>query len=407
MSLKRISAVDRRAVGWVLLAAALGALGLAVHCEEPGNVGAGGAGGLDLDGGAATLPTSPAPLPPLPRPTGSPEFRGAWVHWEDYRSPQAIVATLAKARRAGLNVLLPLANYPHQAMWRTPLLPLNPHVAPGCDPVREFVRQGRAAGVKVVPYLVMLNAGLTKPPGLNPEWYALDAKGARAGGWLIPGHPGVRDWLSSLVADLAGTGVDGVMFDYIRHEYGSDYDYSDFSRNQFLAEHGFDPLGLKQPVPVGDPAVWNRWRDEQVTELVRRCSAAARQVNPRVWVAAAGGTQRGDLHELHRDGRAWLARGLVDFLCPMAYSTENDKFRARLLAELEPLDTPAQRASLFAGVGAYKLGGKPQQVVQQIELARELGFRGVCLFAFENLDEPLVTALATGPFRAGAAVPLR
>jgi uncharacterized lipoprotein YddW (UPF0748 family) len=383
-----------------------------LRADEPVDVAAGGGHGLGLEpegGGTTMLAPSAAPTPglvPLPDPRLAPsvEFRGSWVHWEDYRSPEAIARTVARARRAGLNVLLPLANYPHQAMWRGAVLPVNPQVAPGFDPLRELVRQGHRAGLQIHPYLVMLNAGLSKPPGTDPAWYVLDTKGQRVGGWLNAAHPGVREYLTGLVADLAATGVDGIQYDYMRHEYNTDYDYSDFTRNLFLAEHGFDPLGLRQG-GLGSAEVWDQWRTAQVTELARRCSLAARRVNPELVLSAAGGTQRDDLAAVRRDGRTWLQRGIVDFVCPMAYLTDEEAFRRRLQRELEPLEDPRLRQVVFSGLGFYKFPDQPQRLVRQVQIARAAGLRGMCVFAFEHLSEAAITQLAAGPFQQPARVP--
>jgi uncharacterized lipoprotein YddW (UPF0748 family) len=358
---------------------------------------------------SAFVPLGPGLPPGTPRLRFAPapgEFRGAWLHWQDFRSADAIARTVARARAIGLNVLLPLANYPDQAMWQSRLLPLNHDVAPGFDPLRELVRQAHAAGIQVHPYLIMLNGGLTKHPSIQPDWYAVRRDGQRADGWLNPSHPGVRRFLSALAADLAQTGADGVMYDYIRWDSGGDYDYSEATRRACQAETGIDPLTI-----TGAPAdwprrrAWNAWRVAQVTELVRQCSAAARAVRPDIIISTSGGTRREDLDDVHRDARTWLDRGYVDFVCPMAYTTDNEIFRQRLRTELEPVADPRLRQTIFAGIAAYKLESDAEKVIQQVQIARDSGLRGECLFAFECLTETMVAKLAAGPFRRPARVP--
>ncbi|MBI5835425.1 MAG: family 10 glycosylhydrolase [Armatimonadetes bacterium] len=603
---------------------------------RPADVAGSGSGGLDLGqppappGPPAAQPTAAAALSPVAavpalaksftcQPVPG-EFRGSWLHWEDYANPQAIARTVARASRAGLNALLPLANYPHQAMWRSRLLPTNPDVPAGFDPLRELAKAAHAAGIQVHPYLIMLHGGLTKHPCLRPEWFVVDRHGQRVNGWLNPAHPGVREFLCQIVAEVAATGVDGVSYDYIRHEYDTDYDYSEFTRRLFLAEKGFDPLALRSgvasgngmrllrtqyhqtegrsllaaqqaflgqagyrpalveaenlamlsrrtvlvagnlypgkvppeqiarvlrfareggavlildgpvavtddatladavgltgrtyadnvpmsllaaaadhPVLAGVPAslalrvsgnlcqsaagaqvlasfadgrpalawksygegtilsvnfhcylgaaaesaavqrlvanavawlgekhgivntartglkpgselVWDQWRVDQVTELVRRCSTAARAVKPDIVVSAAGGTRRTDLSEVRRDGRTWLARGYVNFLCPMAYNTDLGKFQKRIGDELAAVDDERLRGQIFGGIGAYKLEDNSQAVIDQVYAAREAGLKGVCLFAFENLTDAMVSRLGDGPFRQPATVPWR
>ncbi len=574
---------------------------------------------------AATQPTAALPALPAVRHSytfvnQAGEFRGSWLHWEDYANPQAIARTIAKAQRAGLNALLPLANYPHQAMWRSRVLPTNPDVPAGFDPLRELAKAAHAAGLQVHPYLIMLHGGLTKHPGLRDEWFVVDRNGQRVANWLNPAHPGVRDFLCQIVAEVAATGADGVSYDYIRHEYDSDYDYSDFTRRLFLAEKGFDPLALRNgstsgngmrllrtryhegegrsllaaeqaflaqsgyrpalveadnlamlsrqtvlvagnlypgkvppeqiakvlrfardggavlildgpiaatedatladaaglrgrtyadgealtlmasapdhPVTAGLPPtlpllvsgnlcqdaggaqvlaafgdgrpavawksygrgtiltinfhcyrapaadnpavlrlvanavawlgerhnivntartglkagsalVWDQWRIDQVTELVRRCSAAARSVKPDIVISAAGGTRRTDLQEVRRDGLTWLSRGYVNFVLPMAYNTDLGKFTKRVSDELAPVQDERLRGRIFSGIGAYKLEDNSQAVVDQVYAAREAGLAGVSLFAFENLTDAMVSRLGSGPFSSPATMPWR
>ncbi len=607
--------------------------------DEPVDVAGQGADGVALipvaefksSSAAPLTPTaaSTALLPAIARPPApatyrlvpaAGEFRAAWLHWQDYATPQAIARTVQRARRARLNALLPLANYPDQAMWQSRTIPVNRAVTSGFDPLRELVRQAHAGGLQIHPYLVMLHGGLTKHPAFQPDWFAVDARGHRVNNWLNPAHPGVREFLAALVCELVECGVDGVHYDYIRHEYDTDYDYGELTRRKFQEECGFDPLALKagattgtgmrllqtsyhattggsyltqqqqflrgagyrpplvaeqnlgllgsstilvagnlysgrtksatvehllrfaarggvvvildgpevttesrrlaaavglggkgyfndRPVrlsvapgpfgltdgvaPViatrargnacpdlgdatvlatfddgtpavtfrehgdgcfvvfnfhiyqseaagdaevqrlfatvvdklaeryairnttrlgtgevrGGPALWDRWRLEQVSSLVRYCTAAARQVRPTIITSAAGGAQREDLTRVRRDGLGWLRRNDVQFLCPMAYTTDNGLFQRRLARELEPLDSASQRAFLFAGIGVYKSPSSAARWCEQIAIARRLGFKGVCLFAFEDLTDQVINALANGPFRQSAPVP--
>lgn len=623
-----------RSAFWVIACLCAGSLAAETDKREelgPARVGTfdvatSGAEGVPLIGDGAD--PQAVLTPGLPRPAARAyrlvpapgEFRGAWLHWQDYLTPAAIARTIDKATRARLNVLLPLANYPDQAMWRSLTIPVNPRVAPGFDPLRELVAQAHAAGIQVHPYLVTLNGGLTKHPGIRPDWYAVDPAGNRVGGWLNPSHPEVREFLMALVTELAQTGVDGIHYDYIRHEYDSDYDYGEATRRRFTAEHGFDPLDLRHDTVGGEgmrllqtsfhtgpgaslltqqkqflrnagyqppvtperfldklpaetvlvagnlyygkvkfetldklldfverggvlvvldgpeataqsrrmtelfgiggkgyfdrrstiltvlrgpdgvtegiqrqidldvrgnacptlgdakllalfddgtpavvtkdvgrggvvvfnfhcyqgeaadnpevlqlfsrlvdwqaerhgiqnttrrygdaarrsPSAWLRWRVEEVTKLVRALTTAARSVRPDIITSAAGGAQREDLHRLKRDGLGWLRRNEVQFLCPMAYTTDNRVLARRLDDELAPVREPELRQMLFVGIGVYKSPKLTQRWLEQIALARARGFRGVCLFAFEDLTESLINALAAGPFREPAPVP--
>jgi uncharacterized lipoprotein YddW (UPF0748 family) len=179
------------------------------------------------------------------------EFRGAWLHWQDYASPAAVRRTVARAQQIGLNVLLPLANYPDHLMYRSDLLPLNRNVAAGFDPLPALVQAAHGAGIEVHPYFVLCNAGLTKIARHRPDWWVQDAEGRSDPDWLDPAHPEVRDFLTALVTDVVRCGVDGVHFDYIRYSEKSRYCYCPRCRREFQAAYGVDPVDFVRPRPGG------------------------------------------------------------------------------------------------------------------------------------------------------------
>lgn len=189
--------------------------------------------------GQPAVPVSPA------------EFRGSWLHWQDYASPAAVRRTVARAQRIGLNVLLPLANYPDHLMYRSDLLPLNRNVAAGFDPLPALVQAAHEAGIEVHPYFVLCNAGLTKVARHRPDWWVQDAEGRSDPDWLDPAHPEVRDFLTGLVTDVVRCGVDGVHLDYIRYSEKSRYCYCPRCRREFQAAFGVDPLDFVRPRPGG------------------------------------------------------------------------------------------------------------------------------------------------------------
>jgi uncharacterized lipoprotein YddW (UPF0748 family) len=99
--------------------------------------------------------------------------------------------------------------------------------------------------------------------------------------------------------------------------------------------------------------------------------------------------------ERFQDWPAWIAGGVVDALCPMAYTPDEPLFR-------QQIDQARARAGrsvpVWAGVGAYRL--TPEAVVDRIRAAREAGAEGVVLFSHESLD-----ALGWARLRAEAFLP--
>jgi len=129
----------------------------------------------------------------------------------------------------------------------------------------------------------------------HPDWYNVNAKGESAFDkpayvnyykFLDPARPEVREFVRDTVRELAAIpGLTGIHLDYVRHpdailpsnlwsKYGIvqdrvyppyDYGYTEYSRAQFRASHGVDPMTLADPEAH---AAWLKYRLDTVVDLV-------------------------------------------------------------------------------------------------------------------------------------------
>jgi uncharacterized lipoprotein YddW (UPF0748 family) len=104
-----------------------------------------------------------------------------------------------------------------------------------------------------------------------------------------------------------------------------------------------------------------------------------------VTVATAPDPQEARDHRL-QDWSAWIQTGLVDFVCPMAYTTEPARF-AEQIAAARSIAGPGV---IWAGIGAYRLA--PAQTIENIQAARRLGAGGVAVFSYDSLIDPRQSA---------------
>jgi uncharacterized lipoprotein YddW (UPF0748 family) len=77
----------------------------------------------------------------------------------------------------------------------------------------------------------------------------------------------------------------------------------------------------------------------------------------------------------------WLQTGLVDAVCPMAYTLVPAQFAEQIGAARDVMGGRA----VWAGIGAYRL--PPAQTIENIQTARRLGTAGVVLFSYDSLME--------------------
>jgi uncharacterized lipoprotein YddW (UPF0748 family) len=358
-------------------------------------------------------------------------MRGLWVVRTALVSPEAVDAVVDQAKQAGFNALFVQVRGRGDAFYSSRLVPrsllLETRPA-GFDPLARLLRRAHGLGLQVHGWMnVLLVAGFVGPwpPGhvaaLHPEWLMVPqsvaaealaappeawpnlirdaASGDSEGFYLSPSAPGVPEHLEAVVRELVrGYPVDGLHLDFIRYP-GADYDYSRAALEGFRAptsDGGVFRIAELLAGPANDPERWSAYLRQRLTALTERLSRAARAARAGVVVSAAVVPDESQaVTERFQDWPAWLAGGLIDAICPMAYTPDARLFRE----QVDQVRARAgQRGTVWAGVGAYRL--TPAEVVDRVRAAREAGAEGVVVFSHESLD-----ALGWARLRAEAFVP--
>jgi uncharacterized lipoprotein YddW (UPF0748 family) len=202
-------------------------------------------------------------------------------------------------------------------------------------------------------------------------------------------------YTTAVVRDIARRyDIDGVHLDYIRYPT-SDFDYSRdtvaaFRRSvvpdlgtadvrRFDAEMaGREPLIYTQAFPER----WRGFRAARLTALLTSLRTAVKAVKPAalVSVAVVPDPREAATHRL-QDWHAWIDAGLVDVICPMAYTTDPGVFAAQIAATTQI----AGGHPIWAGIGAYRLSS--EQIVENAQTARRLGVGGIILFSYDSLAD--------------------
>lgn len=361
------------------------------------------------------------------------EVRALWVLRTGLTTPDRIDGLVRSARAHGFNTLLVQVRGRGDAYFRGGIEPLPADLIRqrgGFDPLRAVLDAGHAAGLRVHAWVnVNLVSSavdlpiarehlvhrhptwLMVPRDLAQELAAVDsdspayvgklARWTRAqstgveGLYASPILPDVAAHTEAVVRDLTRRyPLDGVHFDYARYP-NERFDYSrraiaefrahvspridERLRRELDAQESDDLLAY----PDGLPAEWRQFRLARMTALVARLAAAVKAHRPEAVVSVAAAP---DLHEAVerrlQDWRTWLARGLVDAVCPMAYTPEPGRFAEQIAAARDVADG----RPVWAGIGAYRLS--PAQTIANIQTARRLGAAGVVLFSYDSLAAP-------------------
>jgi uncharacterized lipoprotein YddW (UPF0748 family) len=361
------------------------------------------------------------------------EVRALWVVRTTLTSPAAVATMVSSARAGGFNTLLVQVRGRGDAYFQNGVEPRPPSLVAqtGFDPLATTITRAHEAGLKVHAWInVNLVAGTGELPAArghvvyrHPEWLmvpralaeelaATDPRSAAylgqlarfvrsqsnelEGIYLSPVMPASAAYTTSIVRDIVDRyDLDGIHLDYIRYPR-DDFDYSRETLAAFRAElveelRPADRQRYDARVASGEPVIytqafpqrWRAFRTERLTALLAAIRQAVKLVRPSALVSVAVVPDADEAAERRlQDWRGWAETGLVDVVCPMAYTQDPAVFASQIASAREIAGTRA----LWAGIGAYRLS--PAQIAENVHAARRLGVRGVILFSYDSLADP-------------------
>jgi uncharacterized lipoprotein YddW (UPF0748 family) len=359
------------------------------------------------------------------------EVRALWVVRTTLTSPAAIATMVAAAKSGGFNTLLVQVRWRGDAYFQQGLEPRPASLAaqPSFDPLATTIARAHEAGLKVHAWInVNLVASAVDLPAArehiiyrHPEWLMVPralaeelstidprspgyvgrlARYARAqsaeveGLYLSPVPGDSAAYTASVVRDIARRyDVDGVHLDYIRYPT-SEFDYSRDTlaafRASVIADLDAADLRRYEARAAGEPLAytqafperWRAFRAERLTSLLTLVRSGVKAAKPGVLISVAvvPDPREAATHRL-QNWRAWLDTGLIDVICPMAYTTDASVFAAQIASARQI----AGAHPLWAGIGAYRLSS--DQIVENAQTARRLGVGGIILFSYDSLAD--------------------
>ncbi len=331
------------------------------------------------------------------------EVRAIWITRFDYLTEEDVVTAVEQCAEAGFNTLMfqvrgnattffPSSHEPwaEQLGWEDP----------GFDPLAVALQRAAELDVEVHAWVNVVTGwwGPLEPTNqehlyyTHPEWFWYDQYGARQAMTerfyvsLNPCLPEVREHIVKTVTEIAQNyEIAGVHLDYIRFPNeapaipaGTDIDYPRDARTLelYAADTG--------KAPDDDHAAWDAWRTHSITTLLRELCASIRAADSRIVMSAAVGSIPERALEHFQDPRAWIDEGLLDYVFPMNY-TSNEAAYVERIALWKELGQNSQIV-----MGCMLSNAEIELRMRQIEIARS-EFGGVCVFAYSSLfDSPNV-----------------
>lgn len=221
--------------------------------------------------------------------------------------------------------------------------------------------------------------------------------------FLEPGDQRVTRYLVSIVEEIIERYplFSGVHLDYIRYpttvpfipgsrftKYGLSYGYGLKNIERFREWAGLDPLvGLKS---ANDYMLWDNWRRDQVTSLVRRIAKRIKEKSPSLLVSAAvipAGERA--YSSMFQDWPFWLEEGLVDYVVLMNYTLDN-----RLTKELVRSALSYRgNGRVFIGIGLFLMKDTPNAFIEQYKTVAGLSPDGIVIYSYDDMDDKFVEGL--------------
>ncbi len=333
-------------------------------------------------------------------------MRYFWISADGLESTAEIDRLVDLAASSGANGIIVQVMGRGEAWYHSEIIP-EAYIMAEYDPLERIILRAGPRGLEVHAWVnAFLSWSAPRPPQdsshvllAHPEWFMTDIRGRSTveysrdecdaagivGATLSPAIPEVRARLASICAELATEyDIDGIHLDYIRYPNTS-FGFEPAARAGYFLETGIDPLaffptGGSPPAVTGMDGSWRSWRASQVTVTVRTVRAALRSVNPLLTLSCAVMADPGyALQDYACSWREWLEGGLVDFACPMAYTT--DPSRA---GDLAVTTTASEPERVVYGIAVYNQS--LQSALTGARSALDNGAGGVCVYSLNTFS---------------------
>lgn len=327
--------------------------------------------------------------------------RAIWVTRGDFRTAEDIKQIMENCQQGGFNTVIFQVRGNGTVFYPSKIEPWAEQFnfsSPGFDPLAVAIEEAHKRKMELHPWVNVMPAWRgRRPPNCaeqlynkHPEWFWFDQHGKRQALCdfyvsLNPCLPEVRNYIVSVFREIvANYPIDGLHMDYIRFPSeppaipaGSGLDYPHDAKTLALYKQA---TGL---APDANKANWDKWRTDQVTQLVADIRSMMRQTRPSAVLSASVGGDEEESRRYFRDDRRWAKEGLLDAAFPMAYRPDLASFDTRIADWMKWRGVVRVVPGLWFAPNLETARGS-EVVRQQIESSwRQSG--NVCVFSYASL----------------------
>jgi len=345
----------------------------------------------------------------LAQPSPRREGRAVWNHSGTGAYPGDWERSAKNLADAGFNMVLPNMLWGGVAHYASDVLPRSETFNQYGDQIAQCVAAAKRNHLEV--HVWKVNWNLSRAPRefvqrMRRQGRTQMTVRGEPVDWLCPSHPENQELeLNSLLEVARKYPVDGLHFDYIRYP-NRDSCYCDGCRQRFEKQTNRKVADWPRDVYSGKRRQeYNNWRCAQITKLVAAVHREAKKLRPELKISAAVFSSYPACREsVAQDWVAWVKAGYLDFVCPMDYTGDDNRFVELVSNQVKLI---GNRVALYPGIGvtASRSSLSPDRAVGQIHHARRLGAAGFTLFNYDRSTAESVIPAVGLSAGSRAAVP--
>jgi uncharacterized lipoprotein YddW (UPF0748 family) len=310
-----------------------------------------------------------------------PEFRAIWEHHATGPYPGDWGAGVAALASNHFTAIFPNMLWGGLAHYNSAYLPHSDEYNLYGDQIAACVTAAHARGLQVHVWKVNWNLSGAPQTFIDTLRAAGRTQVSSSGtnlNWLCPSSPdNFALETNSMLEVVRNYDVDGIHFDYIRYP-GSESCYCTNCGARFQSQSGLVVTNWPADVLATGSlrTSFLDWRRAQITRLVQAVYTGTKALKPAVKVSAAVFPDAPSAYNgVGQDWRLWVTNGILDFICPMDYTTELHSFTNLVGQQLSYVDG---RIPVYPGIGAYVL--ENDATLAQIEVTRAANTGGFIVF---------------------------
>jgi uncharacterized lipoprotein YddW (UPF0748 family) len=257
------------------------------------------------------------------------------------------------------------------------------------DPLEYLIRLGKKARIEIHAWVTVFVSTTRKtellPEGhvyfTHPEWFTSNFRNevmkadSYEGAYLDPGVPSVHLYLLNVFLDIVKNyDLNGIHFDYIRYP-DNIFGYNKIAWQYYQFEFKYR-----------DSDNWQLWKENQVSDFLKKISVSIRNIKPDVTISAAVFPYlESALTKYSQNWYEWLKKDYVDKVYLMAYTTSSDQLHSLL----DRIGNLGLNNKIIVGLRAWDSTQKytTKEINEKLKIVRKGRFSGISLFSYSGIIE--------------------